>query len=238
MKITSFLHVAVLFSAFQVAAEPASLQETIDAKKAENSAGSSPEKRADYAAGIEAVAKSKIVETAATVGDVAPDFTLTDSKGSAVTLSDELKKGPVVLTWYRGGWCPYCNLQLAAYQQILPRIEELGARLIAISPELPDKSLTTVEKNQLRFSVLSDLNLEVAEAYGLVFELTPEVEKHYAGFFSMKEYNGEKASTRELPLAATYVIDPNGKIVWSFLDADYTKRAEPRDIINALDGIK
>ncbi len=95
-----------------------------------------------------------------------------------------------------------------------------------------------MEKNQLKFTVLSDINLKVAEEYGLVFELTPEVENHYANSFSMKEYNGEEASTRELPLAATYVIDPTGRIVWSFLDADYTKRAEPRDIISALDAIE
>ncbi len=134
MKIASFLHCTILVLSLNVAAEPASLQETIDARKVENRAKAPPEKLADYAAGIEAVAKSRIVETAATVGDVAPDFTLTDSNGTAVTLSDELKKGPVVLTWYRGGWCPYCNIQLAAYQQILPQIEELGARLIAVSP--------------------------------------------------------------------------------------------------------
>ena len=238
MKIASFLHCSILVLALHVAAEPDSLQETIDARKAENRAKAPTEKLADYAAGIEAVAKSGIVETAATVGDVAPDFTLTDSNGTAVTLSDELEKGPVVLTWYRGGWCPYCNIQLAAYQQILPQIEELGAQLIAVSPELPDKSHSTVEKNQLKFTVLSDINLKVAEEYGLVFELTPEVEKHYANSFSIKEYYGEEASTRELPLAATYVINPTGKIVWSFLDADYTKRAEPRDIISALDAIE
>ncbi|MEM1441294.1 MAG: redoxin domain-containing protein, partial [Verrucomicrobiota bacterium] len=121
---------------------------------------------------------------------------------------------------------------------ILPQIEELGAQLIAVSPELPDKSLTTAEKSGLRFSVLSDMNSLVAKDYGLVFQLTPEVEKLYGEFFDITEYNGEEAATNELPLAATYVIAEDGKVAWAFLEADYTKRAEPRDIIAALDGLE
>lgn len=226
------------FSLLRAEEVPAKLADQIEALRTANQAKASPEKRAAYAAGIEAVKRAAVVEGAAKTGDTAPDFTLQNSRGQAVTLSEELKKGPVVLTWYRGGWCPYCNVQLAAYQQFLPQIEELGAQLIAVSPELPDKSLTTVEKNGLRFTVLSDSGLKIARKYGLVFELTPEVEKLYAGFFSMQEYNGPDAAKNELPLAATYVIAPDGKITWSFLEADYTKRAEPRDIVIALDAIE
>lgn len=219
-------------------AEVPTLQEEIDAKKTAGRKNAAPEKLADYAAGTDAIRKAKVVEGAKKKGDNAPDFTLTETKGGTLTLSEELKKGPVVLTWYRGSWCPYCNIQLAAYQRILPHIEELGAQLIAVSPELPDKSLSTKEKNDLRFPVLTDLNLKVAERYGLVFKLTDEVAGHYNKFFSMADYNGADSASNELPIAATYVIDQTGKIVYSFLDEEYTKRAEPKDIIKALDGLE
>lgn len=214
------------------------LQREIDATKSKNRANASPEKLKAYAEGIDAVAEAGIVEKALTSGDKAPDFTLSSAMDEKVTLSEELKKGPVVLTWYRGGWCPYCNIQLAAYQRILPQIEELGGQLIAVSPELPDKSLSTTEKNGLRFKVLSDVNLDVAREYGLVFELTPEVAELYSGFFSMEEYNGTEANSRELPLAATYVIGEDGKVAYAFAEADYTLRAEPSEILDALDGLR
>ncbi|MDF1853247.1 MAG: peroxiredoxin-like family protein [Verrucomicrobiales bacterium] len=232
------LCLVALFGSSIARSEDKTLESVIKARKAEFRAKASPEKLAAYGEGIEAVRKARIVETALSKGAKAPDFTLPSATGAKVTLAEELDKGPVVLTWYRGGWCPYCNIQLAAYQEILPQIEELGAQLIAISPEVPDQSLTTREKNELRFTVLSDQNLKVSGQYGLVFELPPEVEKLYAEFFDIKEYNGEDAASNQLPLAATYVIDAKGKIAWSFLDADYTKRAEPRDIIEALDELE
>jgi peroxiredoxin len=238
MRTLPFFACLAFATALHAQSEPPSLREKIEELKSVNRSRATPEKLAAYDEGIKAVVTAKVVESAKKVGDVAPDFTLRDAKGNEVTLSDELKKGPVVLTWYRGGWCPYCNVQLAAYQQILPQIEELGARLIAVSPELPDKALATAQKGQLKFTVISDLNLKVAAEYGLVFELTPEVTELYAAFFSMKDYNGAEASTNELPLAATYVIAPDGKIVYSFLHADYTKRAEPREILAALDAIE
>ncbi|MEM6915745.1 MAG: peroxiredoxin-like family protein [Verrucomicrobiota bacterium] len=238
MQHSSFLCALVLVTAVSLNGEEPDLQATIEARKAEFRSEAPPEKIAAYAEGIEAVVRAKTVEGALQVGDDAPDFVLPNVRGEDTRLSDQLAKGPVVLTWYRGGWCPYCNIQLAAYQKILPQIEELGGQLIAVSPELPDKSLSTSEKGNLRFTVLSDVNLLVAKEYGLVFELTPEVEKLYGEFFDMKEYNGDEAATNKLPLAATYVIAEDGRVAWAFLDADYTKRAEPRDIIAALDGLE
>ncbi len=213
------------------------LEDTIEARKASQRSNANPEKLAAYARGIEAVVASGIESSALQVGAMAPDFTLPDARGGTVMLSEKLAAGPVVLTWYRGGWCPYCNLQLAAYQQILPQIEELGASLVALSPELPDKSLSTSEKNSLRFPVLTDLNLKTAREYGLVFKITPEVLAYYNENFSLIDYNGSEAAADELPLAATYIIAQDGKIAWAFLAADYTKRAEPQDILKALDGL-
>ena len=162
------------------------------------------------------------------VGDTAPNFTLTNAEGKEVSLKDELKKGSVVLTWYRGGWCPYCNLTLHALQEELSNFKANGAVLVALTPELPDNSLTTSEKNKLEFEVLSDIDNKVAKEYGIVFKLIPEVAKSYNEAFDLKKYNGNESN--ELPLAATYIIGQDGKIRYAFMDADYRNRAEPSEI--------
>jgi len=214
------------------------LEEKLKARSAESSKKVPEAVRAEFARGIEAVEKSGILKTVKKVGDPAPDFTLKNPVGEKTTLSEVLKKGPVVLTWYRGGWCPYCNIALAAYQEKLDEIEAAGATLVALTPELPDKSLTTSEKLKLDFPVLTDLNHGVAREYGLVFKLTPEVEKLYQDFFDLSSYNGKDAGDEELPLAATYIIDQAGKIRWSFVEANYRERAEPADVVAFLKTLK
>ena len=191
-------------------------------------------RRAAFADDIAAVTRSGVVAKAISVGAKAPDFTLKNAVGEKVSLSSMLKTGPVVLTWYRGGWCPYCNATLRAYQEALGKITAAGGQLVALTPEVPDKSLSTREKNELKFEILSDLGQEVARSYGLVVSLTPEVVAIYKGLFDMKEYNGPATADDELPLAATYVIDSTGDVRWAFVNADYRKRAEPEDIITAL----
>jgi len=190
------------------------------------------EKKRIYREGIEAVASSGVLERAKNVGDHAPGFTLPNADGDDVRLADLLDEGPVVIVWYRGGWCPYCNLTLQAYHEALPEIESLGATLVAISPELPDHTLATVEQNELDFLVLSDVGNEVADDFGVVFSLTPRVHEIYNRAFGFDEHNGQDSG--ELPLAATYVIDRDGVIRFAFLDPDYTKRAEPSAAIEAL----
>ncbi len=204
-------------------------------KQAEISAKKfSDEIKMDIQKGIESVKESNVTDTAKQVGDKAPNFTLKNHKGEEVELTKELAKGPVVLTWYRGGWCPYCNITMAAYQSVLAEIKAEGANLIALTPELPDKSLTTIEKNKLDFHVLTDLNLGVGKEYGILFKLTPAVRDRYKSFFDLNKFNGADASDDTLPLAATYIIDQQGIIRWAFLDADYKKRAEPSEMIDAL----
>lgn len=209
------------------------LQEALDQKKSEWAAKASNEIKRIYTEGIEAVVKSGIPDTASKTGDRAPDFSLTNATGKTVSLSEKLNQGPVVLTWYRGGWCPYCNITLHYLQEALPAFTSRGASLIALTPELPDKSLSTQEKHQLQFEVLSDINNEIAKKYGIVFKLTPEVAEVYQNGFDLASYNGNEDA--ELPLAATYVIDTSGIIRYTFLDAEYRNRAEPTDIVKVLD---
>jgi len=211
-----------------------SLKDQLQARSDESAKALPAEVRTEFAKGIEAVQESGILDQAKKVGDKAPDFTLKDSKGKDVQLATLLKDGPVVLTWYRGGWCPYCNIALAALQSELPEIKKAGAQLVALTPELPDKSLDTQQKNKLEFEVLTDLNHKVADSYGLVFKLTPKVRDLYKGFFDINEFNGKDAGDDTLPLAATYIIDQDSTIRWAFLKADYRQRAEPSEIVEFL----
>ena len=189
-----------------------------------------------YNDGVLAVRKSGIIPNALQVGDRAIDFLLGNATGEVVQLSKVLEQGPVVLTWYRGGWCPYCNITLSHLQKHLQDFKDAGASLIALTPELPDNSLSTREKNNLQFEVISDIDNIVAKKYGIVFKLTEDVASTYKQSFDLESYNGNDSN--ELPLAATYVIDSEGIIHYAFLDAEYRNRAEPGDILIALKALK
>ncbi len=176
---------------------------------------------------------SGVYERVLKVGDKAPDFALENHEGNEVKLSTLLEKGPVVLTWYRGGWCPYCNITLAALAEKNDEIRELGATLVALTPELPDATAGSVKEQGLAFQVLTDLNHAIAEKFGLTFPLNEETQKRYQEKFKLVERSGKDAADR-LPLPATYVISPDGTITYVFADADYRRRAEPDRIIDAV----
>jgi peroxiredoxin len=171
---------------------------------------------------------------ALTAGDKAPRFSLPSAKGQTLALDDLLADGPVVLTFYRGAWCPYCNIALRALQQHHDAITARGARLLAVSPQIPDESLTLTEKHDLAFDVLSDIGSDTAKQYGLAFDLPEDLAAVYdrLGFDLQRVNDGHP---RTLPLPATYVIGRDGVIRWAFVDTDYTTRAEPADILAALD---
>ncbi len=203
----------------------------------ESFAKSAPaEKQKIYAEGLDAVVKSKVTDKALQVGDIATNFTLPNASGKDVTLYDELKNGPVILMWYRGGWCPYCNMALHHMQETLPEFKKYNANLLAVSPEVPDSSISTKEKHELEFEVLSDVGNAVANQYKVVFKLTDDVAHIYENGFGLSNYNGNDKG--ELPLAATYIIGQDKVIKYAFLDADYRNRAEPQDLVDFLKEMK
>ncbi len=181
----------------------------------------------------QALKDSRIAERALAAGNDASDFTLPNARGEQVSSEALRQQGPIVVSFYRGGWCPYCSLELKALQSVNAEIEALGARLVAISPQVPDESLSTAEKNQLEFEVLSDVNSKVADQYGLTFSLDEDLRPIY------KNWGADVAVVNDdpdckLPLPATYVISQDGKIVHSFVEEDYTERLEPDEILNSL----
>jgi peroxiredoxin len=179
------------------------------------------------------LAASGIEERALKVGDTAPDFTLNDIHGNPVTLSDLLRQGPVVVSFFRGGWCPYCKLEARALNAALPEITALGARLVSISPESNEATRETIRNFDMRFQVLPDTTGEVLDAFGLRFALTDEVKALYRGFGT--DLAAVNATGRwELPIPATYVIGTDGKVVAAKVSVDYTTRMEPSAIIAAL----
>ncbi|MFF9351270.1 peroxiredoxin-like family protein [Streptomyces sp. NPDC014734] len=182
------------------------------------------------------LAASGQADTALPVGAEAPRFVLGSATGRTVSLDELLADGPVVLTFYRGAWCPYCNIALRSLQQHHADITARGARLVAVSPQIPDESLSLTEKHGLAFDVLSDVGSDAAKQYGLAFDLPDDLAAVYDKLgFDLQRVNG--GHPRTLPLPATYVIDRDGTIRWAFVDTDYTARAEPADILAALDAL-
>ncbi len=183
---------------------------------------------------IEQLRNGAIARTMLKAGDPAPAIVLGNAKGETLDVGTLLKKGPVIVTFYRGGWCPFCNLELKAFQDVLPEIATAGASLVAISPEKPDDTLSTAEKNALTFEVLSDVGQKVGRAFGLVYEFTDELKSAYQGFgLEIPARNGAPGEWA-LPVSATYVIDQGGVIIYAYTDVDYRDRADPRDVLQVL----
>ncbi|GGD85544.1 peroxiredoxin-like family protein [Paenibacillus nasutitermitis] len=167
------------------------------------------------------------------VGDIAPDFTLMDALGREINLTEEIAKGPVILIFYRGGWCPFCNLQLRAFQEVLPQFQELGASLIAVSPQSPDNTLSQQEKEELSFLVTSDTDGCVASQYHVLYEVSGSLKGMYEKLeINLAEYN---ATDRWfLPVSATYVIDSNAMIRYAHVDPNFMRMLEPEKILQVL----
>lgn len=208
------------------------LQDALSAKQAAWETNASATQKEMTAENLEGIMATHFKENAINVGDKAIDFTLKNALGECTNLQTIIDQGPVILTWYRGGWCPYCSVALQYLQSSLPAFKKYDANLLALTPELPDKSLNTSEKHGLQFEVLSDVGNKIAKQYGLVYKLTDALSEIYQNKLGLKNYNGDDSS--ELPITATYVIDPKGRVQYAFLDADYRKRAAISKIMDVL----
>jgi len=187
---------------------------------------------------LDRVRTSGALDHALNVGQSAPDFTLPDAFGNDVSLKTLLAKGPVAISFYRGEWCPFCNIELRGLQGSLPKMRELAATLIAISPEKPDFGIVATEKNKLTFPVLSDLGNKVARQFGIVFQVGQELRDFSKNVFKndLALRNGD--DSYELPVPATFVIDTTGIVRFAHVDVDYMLgRAEPEAVVAALETI-
>jgi peroxiredoxin len=180
------------------------------------------------------LAQSGLLAHALRAGQRAPDFALPDATARTVTLESLLARGPVVASFYRGAWCPYCNLELQAWQRHLPELGARGAALVAISPQKPDASLTLVEKHALAFDVLSDAGNQVARRFGIVYAMDEPLRPIYErSGVDLPAHNGD--SSFELPVPATYLIAQDGLIAGAWIELDYRYRAEPSAVLARLD---
>jgi peroxiredoxin len=210
-----------------------SVADELAALAAEMAKRSTPERLALHNDAIDAVRRSGLIRPPRT-GTPAPDFTLPDANGQPWTLSQAWSLGPVVLVFYRGGWCPFCNLQLRALQGMLPQFAARGTQLAALSPERPDHSPSSADRSALAFPVLSDARLQAANAYGLVMRLPPSLQRAYAeSGIDLPTINGEDGW--RLPVPATFVIGRGGRVILAHADVNYRLRLDPKDILAVLD---
>jgi peroxiredoxin len=191
----------------------------------------------DYGSALEAMRKviqdSVILGSAPRAGQVFPLFSLPDANGAIVSASKLLKRGPLVVAFYRGGWCPFCNLELNALQLALPEINAQGGSLVAISPQTPERSAETARLSRLSFHLLTDRGNLFARELGLVYRLPAVMQTDYQkkGLL-LPAINGD--DSWELPIPATYLIGQDGVIVDAFLDADFYHRKDPQELVEEL----
>jgi len=219
-----------------------SLQDRLDALKADFEGGKFPVKPsagqldAMHRATAELIANGQ-AQRALKAGDKAPDFVLNDPDGNPVSLRELLAKGPLVVSFYRGIWCPYCNLELQALQGALAEIEARGASLVAISPQTPPNSRKSERDNKLTFKILSDAKAEVANAFGIRFSLPGYLIEVYKGFKTdLPLVNGDPSWV--LPMPARYVIGTDGVIAYAEISPDYTQRPDPSELLPVLDRLR
>lgn len=238
-------------------ANPASLPE--NTTLAETPSASLPERLAAFGANFEAggppwnapawihepmhratreLIASGAAQKALKIGDVAPSFALPDAEGQQVALNDVLRAGPLVLTFYRGFWCPYCNMDLQALQAALPEISARGAQMLAISPQEPVGGRRAQRENGLSFQILADRGNQLAAQFGLRFALPDYLVDLYKNTLGLDlaQVNGEPSWT--LPMPARFVIGADGVIAYAEVNPDYTRRPDPSELFATLDGLR
>jgi peroxiredoxin len=218
------------------------LQDRLDAFKADFTGGKLAFKPTKERLDAMARATAELIETgqaqrARKAGDTAPEFFLNDPQGNPVSSRELLARGPLVISFYRGVWCPYCNLELQALQEALPEITARGASLVAISPQTQANSRKSQRDNKLGFPILSDVRSEVAGAFGIRFALPDYLAEVYKSFGNnLPVINDDPAWV--LPMPARYVIGTHGIIAYSEVNPDYTQRPDPSELLPVLDRLR
>jgi peroxiredoxin len=209
------------------------LQEELDALRLKvqgNTEGAAP----GHTEFVQNIQNSGKLEQVPRLGDVAPGFVLPDDKGDIIESSTLLQKGPLIISFFRGDWCVFCSLELRALQRSLADFQKLGASLVGISPQSVSYSHMAADKRNVQYKVLSDEGNKIADNYGLMFSMPNQMVNAFNTFgLDLKAINGTPSSV-DVPVPATFVLDAKGRIVYRFVDADYTKRAEPAAIIASL----
>lgn len=214
------------------------LQERLDQKKAEARARLDADDRRALEDAVERLRMLQIVEHGLAAGDVLPDFALLDADGRIVASDELLARGPLILFFFRGPWCPYCSLTLAALETVRPRVEALGASLVGVAPMSVDALARLRAERRLGLQLLSDVDLHYAGVCGVRFQMSTEVKQLY---LQLRVERGldipglDVAAPWELPVPATYVVDRDGVIRFAFGDGDWARRAEPDAIVATLE---
>jgi peroxiredoxin len=192
-----------------------------------------PETQAIHAQAVADLRARHLASNILAVGAKAPAFDLPDHEGKIVSSSDLLAKGPLVLCFIRGRWCPFCVGQMEAMNLIVPQIQQAGAALVAISPQTVKQSFFMHDQHKLRFRLLSDGGNKIARQFGLTYRLPSLQEAVYRrAFVNLPFTNGDESW--ELPIPATYILDRGGAVLYSSANEDYTERPEPADLVNLL----
>lgn len=212
---------------------PATLTQQLSAKRQQLEQLQSADELQAIDSSVRELSEAAFIENCLTVGDIAPDFVLPNAEGEPVRLSEHLQKGPVVLSFFRGKWCPYCCLELKALQQNLDAITASGATLLAISPQTRQWTQATAGELELTFDLLCDEENMVARRFGLVYPLPMALrETLRRQEIDLPAINGE--DSYELPLPATYVIGSDRKIRYAFVSTDFRERSEPELFLASL----
>ncbi len=192
-----------------------------------------PETQAVHARVIADLKAARLAEKVLRVGSKTPAFELKDHNGKTVSSAELSNKGPLVICFFRGRWCPFCVGQLEAMNLLVPQIVQAGASIVAISPQTVQQSFFMVDQHKLRFPLLSDAGNQVARQFGLVYRVPDEQQDIYRrSFVNLPFANAD--SSWELPIPATFIVDRDGTVLYASVDEDYTQRPEPLEILQQL----
>ena len=209
------------------------LNDELQAIRAMSKASLDPADWAGLAATIEQLRMLQIAEHSLGVGEVLPDFALPDAAGRVVTSDGLLDRGPLVLVFFRGGWCPYCDRTLKALETIRPSLEATGATLVGVAPCTPGELARTAAEKGLGFPLLSDTGGALARLCGLLYAMTPAQVAYYGGRWGLDIAALNAGAGWAVPVPATYVVARDGTVAFAFADPDWGRRAEPRDLATA-----